>query len=687
MKKNLPVTDIENEILDTDFLISQTDLKGKIAYVSPDFCRISEFTSDEMVGKPHNIIRHPDIPPAMYQDMWKTIQSGKPWNGVIKNRAKSGNYYWVEALMMPIIRENKIEGYLSVRKKVNQKEREKAISEYKKKWKQKERFNRFERLIQWLSSYNTKLGFVILAALISLSIPVVGYSSTLLHDRSCLRDFQINDLTSCIPEIENQQYRINLNLVLRVVPAISSSIGTDQFAVEIKKFEQFRNDSAEFDAWVKLAQSNESEAVIRASLDKLNQKSIDIVESIAQGQLAMIQWKTTALLSLLTITFPIAIFGGFWVITRFNRRLVQVMDSVTLLSGGHIQKFSADHRDWSMRKFKTIMVSLDSLTTVLAGVFSKITNAVEDSQKVSISLAQNSELLLQLSQRLASTSKDSRLTVDEFHNRIQAITESVQQHSQKMSVLQTSMNDLSTAMSNVGQEIQKFDTISNSLEQSARDGEVAVQHTVKALDEIKESSKRITEVVTIISDISNRINLLALNAAIESARAGEAGRGFAVVADEISSLADRTAASIKEISSLVKNTEGSIQTEIGQIQNIIDYLKGMLPRINELQSSAKVVTKVISSQFERIETATSLLTNLSQRADEIKNNVESQRLVSAKVVSAAEFVAESSAEIVQVSTELSETDATMKKIPQHLSGIISFLTVDVNSAKQKSKPE
>ena len=129
MKKNLPVTDIENEILDTDFLISQTDLKGKIAYVSPDFCRISEFTSDEMVGKPHNIIRHPDIPPAMYQDMWKTIQSGKPWNGVIKNRAKSGNYYWVEALMMPIVRDKKIEGYLSVRKKVNQKERQKAISE------------------------------------------------------------------------------------------------------------------------------------------------------------------------------------------------------------------------------------------------------------------------------------------------------------------------------------------------------------------------------------------------------------------------------------------------------------------------------------------------------------------------------------------------------------------------------
>ncbi|MBW7858802.1 MAG: PAS domain-containing protein [Leptonema sp. (in: Bacteria)] len=434
MKKNLPITDIENEIHDTDFLISQTDLKGKIKYVSPDFCRISEFTSDEMVGRPHNIIRHPDIPPAMYQDMWKTIQSGKPWNGVIKNRAKSGNYYWVEALMMPIVRNNKIEGYLSVRKKVNQKERQKATAEYKKKWKQKERFSRFERFIQWTKSYNTKLGIVILAALILVSVPMIGYGSSLLNDRSCLRDFQVSNVNSCIPEIDNSEFRSNLNFVLRANPALSNSLGTERFAIEVKRFEALRSQLPEFDSWVRLAESNESEAVIRASLDKLNRQSIDIVESLAQGQLAMIQWKTMALLLLLMITLPIAIFGGFWVVARFNHRLGQVMDSVALLSGGRVQKLEADHRDWSMRKFKTIMVSLDSLTTVLSGVFFKITNAVEDSQKVSIALAQNSQLLMQLSERLASTSKESSSTVDEFHSQIQAITESVRHHSQKMSV-------------------------------------------------------------------------------------------------------------------------------------------------------------------------------------------------------------------------------------------------------------
>ncbi len=132
MRQNLPVTDLENAVRDSDVLISRTDPKGRITYVSEDFCRISEFSRDEMIGRPHNLIRHPDVPPAIFADLWSTIQAGKPWNGIVKNRARSGNYYWVEANVTPLVRAGSIVGYLSVRRRPTEKQKQDAIAYYRR---------------------------------------------------------------------------------------------------------------------------------------------------------------------------------------------------------------------------------------------------------------------------------------------------------------------------------------------------------------------------------------------------------------------------------------------------------------------------------------------------------------------------------------------------------------------------
>ncbi len=100
-----------------DVLVSRTDQKGRITYVSDDFARISEFSVEELVGQPHNMIRHPDVPPEIFQDLWYTIQSGRLWNGVVKNRARSGNFYWVDATVAPLKKAGTHVGYISVRRK------------------------------------------------------------------------------------------------------------------------------------------------------------------------------------------------------------------------------------------------------------------------------------------------------------------------------------------------------------------------------------------------------------------------------------------------------------------------------------------------------------------------------------------------------------------------------------------
>ena len=104
------------EVDDTHFLVSRTDLNGTITYVNDDFCRVSGYERDELIGLNHNIVRHPDMPTAIFAELWKTIKKGQKWHGYVKNRAKDGGYYWVEAEITPHIKEGKLVGYKSVRK-------------------------------------------------------------------------------------------------------------------------------------------------------------------------------------------------------------------------------------------------------------------------------------------------------------------------------------------------------------------------------------------------------------------------------------------------------------------------------------------------------------------------------------------------------------------------------------------
>ncbi|SDD61335.1 methyl-accepting chemotaxis protein [Aquimonas voraii] len=118
MRTNLPVTGREVEIADGETLVSQTDPKGVITSVNRAFVRVSGYGVEELVGQPHNMIRHPDMPPQAFADMWKTLKSGRPWVGLVKNRCKNGDHYWVEANVTPIVERGQTTGYISVRRKV-----------------------------------------------------------------------------------------------------------------------------------------------------------------------------------------------------------------------------------------------------------------------------------------------------------------------------------------------------------------------------------------------------------------------------------------------------------------------------------------------------------------------------------------------------------------------------------------
>lgn len=117
MRKNLPVTQRERTFPAEQRLISTTDLKGQITYSNDAFVQISGFNREELQRAPHNLVRHPDVPPAVFAHMWQTLKSGRPWMGIVKNRCKTGDHYWVNAYVVPILENGKVVGYESVRSK------------------------------------------------------------------------------------------------------------------------------------------------------------------------------------------------------------------------------------------------------------------------------------------------------------------------------------------------------------------------------------------------------------------------------------------------------------------------------------------------------------------------------------------------------------------------------------------
>ena len=104
------------------FLVSETDDKGIIRFANDDFCKIAGYTLDELLGKPHNIVRHPDMPKAAFKDLWDTVRNGKTWTGYVKNSTKNGGYYWVFATVFPFTSCDGSQGYLSCRRKASEEE-------------------------------------------------------------------------------------------------------------------------------------------------------------------------------------------------------------------------------------------------------------------------------------------------------------------------------------------------------------------------------------------------------------------------------------------------------------------------------------------------------------------------------------------------------------------------------------
>jgi aerotaxis receptor len=121
----------ETVLDDYAFLVSETDEKGIIRFANDDFCKIAEYSLEDMIGKPHNMVRHKDMPKAAFKDLWDTVKKGQVWTGYVKNATKSGGYYWVYATVYPFESCDGSKGYMSCRRKASREEIEEHEALYK----------------------------------------------------------------------------------------------------------------------------------------------------------------------------------------------------------------------------------------------------------------------------------------------------------------------------------------------------------------------------------------------------------------------------------------------------------------------------------------------------------------------------------------------------------------------------
>ncbi|THB69331.1 MAG: PAS domain-containing protein [Gammaproteobacteria bacterium] len=183
MRINKPIINNEVEIPLGQTLVTKTDTKGTINYINNAFMDVAGYSEEELMGQPHNVIRHPEVPSEAFRDLWETIQSGKTWSAPVKNRCKDGSYYWVMSNVSPIYNDNgEIIEYVSVRRGLSKEEKQGALALYERLQNDEVRLhngrvieNIFSRIKEKIFSINVglKIGFSVLCSIL-ISV-ILGY--------------------------------------------------------------------------------------------------------------------------------------------------------------------------------------------------------------------------------------------------------------------------------------------------------------------------------------------------------------------------------------------------------------------------------------------------------------------------------------------------------------------------------
>lgn len=673
MKTNLPVTQRDIDYPETDVIITKTDTKGVITYANDAFVKISGFSREELVGKNHNMVRHPDMPSWAFADLWQTVKSGYAWRGLVKNRAKNGDHYWVRATISPIIENANVVGYLSLRKKPSRAEVAHAEALYKSGKHATTKLS----LSGWFHNLSIQKKLQILiqpALLILLTIASVvlsdSFESVMVDSVRQRAEGVANEaidganmlmVTGKIGEVDARTLLIKKisssgNIVgLRLIRAkpVSDQFGPGLPEAQVKDeverqaiankqpsyaLEE-RNGVTIFRAVTPYLASHNFHGTDCMTCHAVEEGSVTGVSNIEIDMSSDFKRLHEIVLWLIVGQIVLQILLHFLigeVVTRFIVKPVsEIKEHLNdLVNGDMTRLVDISRRD----EMGEVLSAVQSSKVLLGSIIDQITSVADHIDDQARHLTQSMSNVERGSQAQSEAASSMATAVEEMSVSIDQVSD----NTNNVHAISANSKQLANHGREVVQQVVEDMSVINQ----------AVMNTAQTIQNLGAKSDQIQNIVKTIKEIADQTNLLALNAAIEAARAGEQGRGFAVVADEVRKLAEKTSKSTQEITKMTDEIRDSTRLAVAEMETTVEKVK----------SGSELTRKAGSAIVEIDEGASKVLNGVVDISASIKEQSLSSREIAVNVEKVAQMSEENSASVNEVA-------ATVKKLEQ-LSGAL-----------------